>query len=358
MVLQVGFHLTNSVRVLKFLFFLCRVAAENRDSITQRAQSLLRLNTSSNVGKRQSALQKETITIDATAAAADLGSQPGENKNDDSSVEYGRHDQQYSSNFNRHFMQVCGRKRNSAHFTGNDQSSNSGHIYIDTDDSNSIAQRAQRPFDFRTSSHVRKGRSILRKETMIAAAAKTADLDSQRTENKNDECVEYGRHNQQYSGNFNRHFMQVCGRKRNGAHFTGNDQSSNSDHIHIDTEIAENSDVVGSEHDDDDTAVPNVKKKKTVDKMICKVCGWVCSTSESLEAHMRTLSGVKSMECNVSVPVNTKADTHQGLKSTKTSAGMRTFPPPSHLPLLVPSLLSRPSLLFRPISPSPPPISS
>ena len=130
-------------------------------------------------------------------------------------------------------------------------------------------------------------------------AAATADLPRN---NKNDHSL----HDHPYFLKFNR---QVSGQKRKRPHLKGKDHSSTSDHYSVmDTELADHNDVVESEPN---TATAEVKMKKlTIEKTVCEVCGWICNESESLEAHMHSHTGEKSMECGVSVPVDTSADTH------------------------------------------------
>ena len=167
-------------------------------------------------------------------------------------------------------------------------------------------QTTQRSDDMNTCCNLGKLQSTLLEETMTTDdAAAAADLDSEEGENNGDDStVEPNLHNQQYSaGDLNRHLMQVSGQKRKYPRLTRTDQLPYYDHSRMDTESAENNCVVGSEHD---TAVAEVN----MDKSVCEVCGWICSKSESLEAHMHVHIGKKSMECNVSVLLDTNADTH------------------------------------------------
>ena len=168
----------------------------------------------------------------------------------------------------------------------------------------SIEERAQRSDDVNTSSNLGK----LQDEMMTTdSAAAAADLDSEQIENESiTSAVDHSLHDHQYYCKFNGRFTQVHGRRRKRPHLTGSDHLLISDHSRMDAEFAENNGDVGSEHD---TTIAELEMKNK-DKAICEVCGWVSSTSESLEAHMRIHDGKKTVKCNVSVPVDTKADTH------------------------------------------------
>ena len=179
-----------------------------------------------------------------------------------------------------------------------------------TENHDSIEKRARRANGVNTSSNIGKRQSALQEETVATdSAGATVNVDSEPRENKNhNSAVDHSLQDHQYSGNFKGHFRQVRGQKRKRSCLTENDQSSDSDYSCVDNELAENDDVVSNEHD---TAVTKVKRKKqAVDKCVCEVCGWICSKSESLEAHLHTHTGEMSMEHNVSVPVDTTADTH------------------------------------------------
>ena len=115
------------------LLFLCRDAAKNCADTEQTTQRSDDVNTSCNVGTLQFTLLEETVTTNGAAATADLDSEEGENNSDDSTVEPSLHSQQYSSDLNRHLMQVCGQKRKYPRLTRTDQLPYSDHSRMDTE---------------------------------------------------------------------------------------------------------------------------------------------------------------------------------------------------------------------------------
>jgi len=129
------------------------------------------------------------------------------------------------------------------------------------------------------------------------AAAATADLDSEWRESRNEVSnVDHSLHDHQYSGDSNGHL-----KKRKRHHLTGSDLSSNSGGSFVNTELAFLHCAVGREHD---------AKKLYMHTAICEVCGWFCKKTESLDAHMRTHMGEKSVECDVSISMDTETEFH------------------------------------------------
>jgi len=130
----------------------------------------------------------------------------------------------------------------------------------------------------------------------------TADSDSEPRENKqHDSTADHSLHDHSYSYN-----EQVHKRKRNRPRVTGNNQSSDSGLSHTNRELAENHSVAD---DEPSTNVAKVKnKKRSVDKVLCELCGWICGKSVSLEAHMRTHAVMNSIDCDVSVSIDTKTE--------------------------------------------------
>jgi len=101
---------------------------------------------------------------------------------------------------------------------------------------------------------------------------------------------------------------QVRKRKRNLPHVKvkRNDQSSDSALKHMYTELAENHGVADDEHN---AQVAKVKNKKlSTNKAVCELSGLICDKSMSLEAHMHTHAVVKSIDCDVSVSLDTKTE--------------------------------------------------
>ena len=130
----------------------------------------------------------------------------------------------------------------------------------------------------------------------------TADSDSEPRENKqHDSTADHSLHDHSYSYN-----EQVHKRKRNRPRVTGNNQSSDSGLSHTNRELAENHSVAD---DEPSTNVAKVKnKKRSVDKALCELCGWICGKSVSLESHMRTHAVMNSIDCDVSVSIDTKTE--------------------------------------------------